>query len=352
MKRFTYLLSLTIAAFAVAAIGMVGCEGPAGPPGQNGTDGTNGADMDATCKVCHNETSDLLAKQSQAAASAHLMGGNQARSEADCAACHTHEGYLDRMASGEMAAAMDIMDPTPPNCRTCHNIHNAYAEADYELRYPGKVTLWINDVEMDFGAGNTCANCHQPRVPNPMPVLGGDSISITSPYWGPHHGSQSAMLWGTAGYELTGTESYPTAGSSTHASAGCTKCHMVSVPEYGSQAGGHTFNMTYESHGHHVDNISACTTCHTSLEDDFDHHGKMTETIALTNSLKTILIDKGWVSASSGRVNVNFGSSITLSADNAGAMLNYFMVAEDKSKGIHNPAYTTALLKNSIQSLN
>ena len=73
MKRFTYLFSLTIAAFAIAAVGMVGCEGPAGAPG---------ADMDATCKVCHNDKSDLLAKQYQASNSGHQTHSNSGRSGA------------------------------------------------------------------------------------------------------------------------------------------------------------------------------------------------------------------------------------------------------------------------------
>jgi hypothetical protein len=127
---------------------------------------------------------------------------------------------------------------------------------------------------------------------------------------------------------------------------------MVSIPEYGNLAGGHTFNMAYSDHGEDVDNVAACSGCHQSIGEDFDLNGVMTATIDLTDSLKTILINNGWLNAESGRVNVNFGSKLTLAADDAGALLNYFMVAEDKSKGIHNPAYTTALLKNSIQSLN
>jgi hypothetical protein len=346
MKRFTYLLSITVAAFAIAAVGMIGCEGPAGATGQAGTNGADGIDANETCKVCHNDGSDLLVKQLQAGQSGHMTGGNQARSGADCAACHTHEGFIDRMTSGNMAASKDIEDATPPNCRTCHEVHESYTTADYALSYADPVKLWINDVTVDVKAGNTCANCHQPRVPEPLPVVGGDSVSITSPYWGPHHGTQSSILWGTAGYEITGAVSYPTTpGARKHADIGCTACHMSAMDEYGNFAGGHTFSMTYLSHGHEAENTGACTGCHSSLK-SFDYNDVQTITADLIDSLKTIMIDKEILTASGGINTAN-----KLSSDDAGALLNYKMVVEDKSMGVHNTAYSNALLKNSIEHL-
>ncbi len=352
MKRFTYLLSLTIAAFAVAAIGMVGCEGPAGPPGQNGTDGTdgtNGADMDATCKVCHNETSDLLAKQYQASKSGHMMNNNSERSSASCAACHTHEGFLDRMASGEMEASADIYDPTQPNCRTCHDIHEAYTEDDYAISYTDPVKLWINDVTVDYDNGNVCANCHQPRLIDPYPVAGGADVSITSSRWGPHHGPQAATVWGTSMYEIAGSESYPAAGSAKHADAGCVACHMVAIPEHGNLAGGHTLNMNFLYHGSVSDNVEGCVGCHGDI-DDFDVNGGLTEMTALYDSLGAILVTKGWISET-GSVKGSSSAPLVLAPDDAGALLNWRYMLEDKSMGIHNPKYMKAALKNSIAHL-
>lgn len=353
MKRFAYLLSITVSVFAIAMVGMVGCEGPAGADGADGAAGEDGMDANETCIVCHNESSDLLAKQHQVANSRHMTGGHQERSEADCAACHTHEGFIDRMTSGEMAASGDVTDPTPPNCRSCHMVHENYDETDWELKFDDAVALWINSETVDFGDGNSCANCHQPRVPSPLPVVGGDSVTIGSPYWGPHYGVQSAMLWGTAGYEIAGSTAYPaTPGSAKHAEIGCTSCHMAEVPEYGNVVGGHTFNMTFLDHGEATDNVAACSGCHTSIEDDFDYHDVVTETTTLFDSLKTLLINEGLVNAGSGRVNVGFGSPVKMSADDAGAVLNYLMVKGDHSNGIHNPAYTEALLLNTIEYLN
>jgi hypothetical protein len=353
MKRFAYLLSLTIAAFAILSIGMMSCEGPAGPAGEagaDGIDGIDGIDANETCKVCHNEDSDLLAKQVQAGNSGHMTGGAFERAEYDCAACHTHEGFIDRMDSGEMEASADIEDPTPPNCRTCHNIHQAYDETDWAISYKDPVKLWINDVTVDYGNGNVCANCHQPRLIDPMPVSGGADVSIDNKRWGPHHGPQSAVLWGTSAYEISGDASYPNPGSSSHASAGCTECHMAKSADYGNVRGGHTFNVVYLDHGEETPNTDACVSCHSSIGDDFDINGVETMVTDLHDSLGTILFNKGWIDED-GYVKASSSSALTLAADDAGALLNYRYILEDKSNGIHNPAYVQALLKNSIQHL-
>ena len=332
MKRFAYLFSLTTVAFFLAFTVFTGCEGPAG---------IAGVDANETCTVCHNDNSGLLAKQVQHSNSGHMTGGNFERSDADCAACHTHEGFMDRMASGEMEASADISDPTPPNCRTCHMVHSAYDSTDWTLTYTDPVELWVNGVTVDVGKGNLCANCHQPRVASPLPVLDGGDVTITSPYWGPHYSVQSAILWGTSGYEIAGSESYPSEGNHTHAKAGCNTCHMATP--YGNQAGGHSFHMAYDYHGSDRPNMDACSDCH-STATDFDIGGVQTAVTELHDSLGSVLEGKGFLSG--GRI-----VPATYKADEAGAVLNYLLVKGDHSKGVHNPAYVQALLKNTLSSL-
>ncbi len=339
MKKFFYLLSSTVGLFLLAVVIFMGCEGPAGPAGM---------DANETCKMCHNSGSVLLAKQVQAGNSGHQTGGNFERSANDCAACHTNEGFLDRMMSGLMEAATDIENPTPPNCRTCHMIHENYDTTDWALRFTDPVTLWINDVAVDYGNGNVCANCHQPRLIDPYPVSGGADVSITSSRWGPHHGPQAAVLYGTSAYEIAGDVSYPAAGSHAHAGAGCTQCHMAVVEEHGNVVGGHTLNMTFLYHGAMEDNVAGCLSCHTSIE-DFDLHDQVTEITELFDSLGSVLTGKGYLK--DGSVNASSDSPLVLNPDDAGALLNYQYVKEDKSMGVHNPAYITALLKNSLQHL-
>lgn len=353
MKRFTYLLSFTLTALFFAAIVIVGCEGPAGQAGTDGKDGIDGVDGQdgtdgtAACSACHNDDTDVYTKSLQAANSKHLTGGNFERSDADCAACHTHEGFIDRMESGEMEASMDIAEPTPPNCRTCHKIHINYDETDFDVRYPDPVTLWINDVTLAIGSGNICSNCHQPRIPDPMYAIGGDSISVTNKRWGPHHGPQSAMLHGTSGYEVAGSMSYPTGGSSMHASAGCTTCHMPEAR--GNQAGGHTLAMTYNYHGSTVDWVAGCTDCHSGAE-DFDIGGKKTLIAALTDSLHHMLMAEGLLDED-GYIPASSSSPKMIAPEDAGLIYNFKFVEEDLSEGVHNPGYAQALLQNSLEAL-
>ncbi len=353
MKRFTYLFSLTLTAFALAAVVIIGCEGPAGITGVDGTDGINGIDgVDgvegtASCKQCHNDNSDVFVKSLQYGNSKHMVGGDFERSQADCAACHTHEGFIDRMESGEMTASSDIAQPSPPNCRTCHQIHINYDSTDFAIRYPDPVKLWINDVTIDNGSGNVCSNCHQPRIPDPMYVIGGDSIEITSKRWGPHHGSQAAMVYGTSGYEVAGSVSYPTAGASLHSGSGCNQCHMPDAR--GNVAGGHTLKMSYDSYGSKRDWVAGCTDCHIGIK-DFDHNGAQTQVATLLDSLHHVLMGEGFLDED-GYLVASSNAPLTVSPEQAGFLYNFKFIEEDLSMGVHNYAYTMALLKNSLEEL-
>ena len=49
---------------------------------------------------CHSNDVTLFAKQVQYEKSTHRLGGNFERATASCAPCHTHQGFLERMATG------------------------------------------------------------------------------------------------------------------------------------------------------------------------------------------------------------------------------------------------------------
>ena len=65
------------------------------------------------------------------------------------------------------------------------------------------------------------------------------------------------------------------------------------------------------------------------------------------DSLGNMLMAKGWIDGS-GYVK----TPVTLAPDDAGVVLNWRWVLEDNSLGIHNPAYTKAMLQNSIEHMN
>lgn len=368
MKKNISIITL-LSGFALLIVGALilsSCEGPAGSDGLDGAAGTNGTngidgidgkdgvDGNGTCIVCHDAEVVLLAKQQQTMSSHHLEGGNYERNSTSCSKCHNHQGFVETLASGELETAASIMDPAPINCRTCHMIHNNYDESDWALVTESAVDLDFGDETIDLGgSSNLCVNCHQFRAVSPMPVVGGDSVSFTSSRWGPHHGPHANNLWGIGGYLIEGSMTYPTAGTSPHIGVGCIGCHMAPVPYAGRTAGGHTFNMTYEYHGSVESNVGACTTCHPGLDDleSFDYNDVQTDVEVLLAGLKAIFITKGWLNETSGLWTASSSAPLMVTADEAGAMLNYKIVAEDRSLGVHNGPYMVALLTNSLESL-
>ncbi len=342
MKKTFLPLVIAVMFLAIASFINSGCtkEGPEGPAGTNGADGIDGA---TTCGQCHNLSSDLFAKIEQYEASGHGILPDHERNGTSCAPCHTHQGFLEVLETGQTVTAAAIENPVRVNCRTCHPIHETYTVADYGLRVTDPVTLQTGDV-VDFGDGNMCANCHQGRLPDPFPVPGGADIVIGSSRYGYHHGPQSNILSGTGGYEVPGSLVYTTPPTAHGYSIddGCVTCHMAEA--FGTAAGGHTWNMTYDYHGSENDNIAGCETCHPGIE-DFDLNDVQTDIQVLLDSLASLMVTAGVQTAS--------GSAVagTWSADLAGARINWQMCTEDRSLGVHNSKYVKALLTNSIESL-
>ena len=342
MKR----IRISIAAgFFIFTTGLIlslfsSCEGPAGLQGQ---------DANETCIQCHNNETLVLAAIVQHGNSGHQKGTTFERNTTACAPCHTHQGYLEVLETGAKVTAANVSNPLPANCRTCHKIHENFDETDFELRNSKPVKLWLNNVEVDLGTGNQCVTCHQPRTPSPMPALNGGEVTITSNRWGPHYGTQSNMLWGTGAYEVPGSIPYGAAGSHLHTSAGCNTCHMAEP--FGAFAGGHSFKMSYEYHGSETEHLAGCTGCHSDIE-EFDLNGKSSEIKGLLEDLKTILVANNYLNEESGLVKATSSNPLIIPANHAGALLNYYMVKQDGSMGIHNPKYAKALLQNSIEVLN
>lgn len=353
----------------VAALAVTACEGPEGPTGPGGSTGAAGPagaagaagpvgpagqDANENCTQCHEDATDLFARQVQYAASTHRQGGNFERgNSASCAACHAHEGYMERIAAGTTAPAAGIENPSPINCRTCHQIHTTYTSADYALTSTAPVVLFnTSDGTVDYGAaaGNLCAQCHQARALT-APVIGGADVTITSSRYGYHHGPQAQVVGGVGAVEFTGSESI-LGGVHTHGDATnplnakvCATCHMATP--YGAQAGGHTWFMSYDYHGHTTDNVAGCQTCHKSA-DDFNYMSDVpTQVAALLGSVETELLRLG-IKAAPGTVYAVKG---TYAPELAGAFLNWQMFTEDRSMGLHNPPYVIRVLTNTLETL-
>lgn len=353
-RKLPVILGTAFLAFVVACEGPAGPQGPAGAngtdgaPGATGPQGAPGVSPVVNCQECHNSSTELLSRMIQYEHSVHYTGGNFERAaDAACAVCHSHEGFVERLALGTDTIPAGIDNPTPPNCRTCHMIHTNYDSTDLHLRTVAPVTLMLNDSTVDMaGASNLCIQCHQPRRAEPMPVVGDTAhIAITNTHYDLHHGPQGAVLAGTGAFEFPGTPAVVT-GPSTHGTdAGCQACHMATA--YGDQAGGHTWNMTYTLHGAVDDNVAGCETCHihTGIS-DFNVDGKQTQVMTLLDSLEVLLQARGIVD-STGTVVVG-----TYTSDLTAAYLNWSMIGQDRSMGVHNPFFVISVLQNTIQAVN
>lgn len=380
MKKGIAALGVALGLF-IWIFTLAGCEGPEGPKGDSDTIYVNqyplnleGFAPNIKCADCHNPDVDttyyLWARRYQWQNSLHAYGGDLERNGPDCAGCHTTEGFIHRWKNNWASQQVPAQqNPSPPGCFACHSPHS---RANFSLRDVVPVTLTsgitgVNDATFDFGKGNLCAQCHQPRTvspkPDPTKTAPTDTIRITSSRWYPHYGVQAQMLMGTGGFEFIGY----TYRQSNHQSnqtlleEGCTECHMASQvypPDLGSgRGGGHTMKIRYSSDESESDTLFALAGCNQSGchgTGGFTKATILAAERAIDDSLhvlETLLRQRGWLTAS-GTVNASSSNPLRISpAYKAGAMYNFFFIEHDASRGMHNTKYTMDLLTSSLAVL-
>jgi hypothetical protein len=283
---------------------------------------------DLTCAECHNETHVISAKVAAQGMHPHTTGRgwSYAGGRADCTGCHSGASFVDMVAAGldpeEVEAVTDV---APIDCRTCHQVHNTYTAEDWALTVEVEsVPLYAFEGEFEGGTGNLCATCHQPR--RAIAEASEGNIDITSSHYGPHHGPQVAVMMGVGG---AGPEAEGAPGAHySMVENTCVSCHIA-------DGSSHTFAPT----------LAACTGCHADAE-DFDINGLQTEVEEKLDTLLGYLIANGLMEEGDPHPAPVRG---TYPAEQTQAAWNYILLSyEDHSHGVHNPAYTKALLDWSI----
>ena len=284
----------------------------------------------STCFNCHTDQDlFLVAASEQWARSTHASGNNIDRNTPPCNECHTHEGYLAKLAGETLDEAEN---PNAIHCFTCHAPHS---NDTLEPRVTDPPALQNGEV-YDLTRANICIDCHQSR--RDVTAYLTPPVNL-SPFWGPHHGPQSDILIGTNGYEYA-SFTYDNTNHRSAIDGGCMGCHFDKTSNF--ILGGHSFNMEWDDGSGATLNTDACLPCHTVT--DWDHNGRQTEVDGLAANLLNLLVNAGLMMPD-GRP-----ASVTVNdADSAGAVWNYMMYKEDQSSGVHNYKYTRDLLESAIQ---
>lgn len=304
---------------AAGPAGEVGPAGPAGPAGEVSA-------TDLSCTECHVEGTLIVSKQAQFHRSQHGSGEAYLRGgSASCAGCHGSESAEARIEAGLVPrdeAVEGVINVSPYTCRTCHDIHTTYTEADFSLTGDAAPPpMMVTAGAFDGGLGNLCANCHQIR--NELPEFVDGMLELTSSRFGTHHGVEAQMMLGEGGLGVTGSpgDHYEKVDDT------CVTCHM-----------GENRNHTW------VPNVDNCQSCHEDLE-SFDSDGVQTEVEALIDEAKVLLVASGMMTEENRSVPGTYTEEV------ASAMWNYMFVIEDASNGVHNPDFAKALLEYVIENL-
>jgi len=387
MKKLVSLI--TIVFFAAAVFTSCSKEGP------EGLAGLAGKDANETCKKCHN-LANMDAVSENFSKSLHQAGTSWAdeTNRNSCGPCHAADGFMEAAKSNWDVNMAGIPYESKLTCQNCHSFHNTLDSAefpDYALRPFRGFSLRINKtatyaavapsttltynvsylggtaaIAMDLGKSNVCARCHQARTVSPYPdETLTTNLTTTSFRWGTHYGTQANIFGGKGAFEFTGTATYSNSKHTTVTS--CGECHITTAKK-GGKVGGHTFKM---AEGTEL-NVEGCLACHPGAT-NFDILGKQAEIKALLNTLGNkldVYLDKdaahpmipGMAKAWSGYIDIYDATNnpdgvykstnpFTVSQTVAKAIINFQIILRDRSLGVHNYAYTKALLTNTIAKL-
>lgn len=394
MKKRNLLISLcAIAVLVLSVVIYSSCKGPKGDTGPNGNDGLNGIDANSFCKTCHT-VANWTAVKTQLEASKH---GNKLENMADegtnksCAPCHSQQGYLETLVTGQDTTAAGFVGDFTLTCEVCHQFHGTLQESDfpnYAIRNISSVTSKFNpNISWNLGGSNVCMRCHQNR-PNTSTRITGTTttgnfidtidgtavltVDITSYRFGGHNGPQAQLFYGVGGgdYELTGSLTY--SNSPHRDNLICGDCHVLSTANSTDSTGGHFYKLVKrDSYGAEIagtENVTKCVSCHTGTT-NHNINGKQTTIKALMKTIEDKGIAQGWLLSTPGLVNAYGGSSNgniignngtanasssnprTVSKKKAAAIFNFKCVYKDMSFGVHNADYIEALLTNSNEAL-
>jgi hypothetical protein len=351
---------------AQQAVGNIGCESCHGPGGDHNTEGHYGdvtkisKSLDAgVCNQCHDSPTH------------HNIGGNfnasnhatlkvtSAEASNSCAwPCHNGSAFVDdtwRHAWSQKPLRTDTLAVDPKfvsiSCASCHDPHST--ANPNQLRYVTVDSLYNGYKVTTGGKGQLCMNCHRARG-----KVASSVTSVAPKYgyngrFGGHHSVQADMLFGQNGYNYGKVLDT----SSIHLKVTLNTCVTCHMQDRNGQPN-HGFSM--DSAGV-KDFVGICNECHSEVKSsfdqkmaskDYDGNGKIESFATEYNNLLAKLIAKLPHDATGAVISAATDSTKILNRpDLVQGIWNYNLLIEDRSNGVHNPAYAIALLQASIAAI-
>jgi hypothetical protein len=365
------------------------------------------------CLQCHYPGPDQYGWLFSKHATGERVGTNylHAAESASCAACHTAQGFVVQTIEGkagiypdEATAQETATLPAPGEmsaitCVACHDPHQATNPTtggyggtmkSYQLRTWGEVTLPVG-VSVDAEESAICVTCHNGKRDADYLaafIAGNKNRAV-------HANSQAPVFYGVNELAVTYGKTFESSRHTTVVEEGCVQCHMAPQPVtgpgddgvYGTRddekewsVGGHSWNMSSETpftvNGtEYTDNVGwwitqddtevslggACNVegCHkaaplTSFDRpasaDFDGDGTVE---GVQTEIEGLLAKVAELLPKDDQGNV---LSYPITAQNTSeaerkALWNYWLVANDGSKGIHNTKFVVLLLQETYYQL-
>ncbi|MEI6515213.1 MAG: thrombospondin type 3 repeat-containing protein [bacterium] len=286
------------------------------------------------------------------------------RFNSSCGYCHTGQGFIlnsDPDWAGETNPAALGTSYEGLTCAVCHDPHGV-GMGDYQLRDFPNVILANYYTNTLGGISRLCMQCHHGRSnAYELDMVKAPNNPASAPT--PHHGPQGDMMIGQNAIEY-GMQ-MPRSRHIDVLEDGCVECHMAETPTSGlamNHLGGHTWSLSYTTNSTTYELTETCVKCHGEIEGfnfggiDYDHDGVVEGVQAEVQGLMDTLAKLLPYSNTSTRV-ISYGTTNVPSpaawwklAEKKGGF-NYLFVWEDRSKGVHNPKYATAVLQASIDDL-
>ena len=349
------------------AVANIGCESCHGPGGNHNTEDRYGdvtkisKSLDAgVCNQCHDApTHHNIGGNFNASAHATLTASSAEASNKSCWPCHNGSAFVVdswRHNWSKKPSQADTLAGDPGfasiSCASCHDPHST--ANPNQLRYVSVDSLYNGYKITKGGKGQLCMNCHRSRSSVAKSVTTKAPKYGYAGRFGGHHSVQADLLFGQNGYNYGGKV---TSTPSIHVNVtenACVTCHMQ------DRNGQPNHEFAMDSAGV-KDFVGICNQCHSEVtssfdqkmaSQDYDGNGKIEPFITEINGLMAKLKAK--------LPQDSFGNVISSAADTmkiynrpdlVQGIWNYNLITEDRSNGIHNPAYTVALLQASIGSI-